>query len=82
MRKSGDLIVIDTPAPEINAPHGVRPTLGTESGVTYKVGDVVYFDIKFTKPVEVSSRVMLKLSTGNKAEYYSGDGTDTVVFKY
>ena len=72
--------------PQLNTTYGIRLAGGSTSD-TYRVGDVIYVSTKFTKPVTVSEGITLQLDTGaatrpGDALYYSGDGTDEIVYKY
>ncbi|GMH95725.1 hypothetical protein TrST_g6431 [Triparma strigata] len=76
-------LVIDTTAPAVDQTVGVV-AFNTNDG-TYTVGDTLYFTVKFTKPVTVSSSATLDLGTTGidaSATYLSGSGTDTLKFEY
>jgi len=74
-------IVIDTSAPVVTS---VSPSFGIFNG-RYAVGDVLFFNVNFSKPVEVQNNVHLLLDVGpfsNYATYESGTNSSTLVFKF
>jgi hypothetical protein len=57
----------------------------TKADGSYKAGEVIPIQIKFSAPVWVSGTPLLEMATGTThrmAEYASGSGTDTLVFNY
>ena len=83
-RLSDDVIItIDTSPPSVV---GVKPASATADG-TYAVGDSLFFEVSFTKPVRVSKGLELLLSAGGHmphgvARYVSGSGSDTLIMQY
>ena len=58
---------------------------GLGNGTTYGAGEEVRIEVTFDQPVEVSGDPQFRFSLGNsdrRADYESGDGTDTLVFVY
>ena len=76
--------VIDTTAPTVDQ-SGAHVVVSNTVDGTYTVGDILYFAVKFTKPVILSSDASLALDTtgvDSSASYSSGSGTDTIIFMY
>lgn len=70
-------IIIDTAVPVIT---GITTT--ATDAATYLLGDNIDINVVFDEPVFVSGRPRLKLNSGGYAIYYSGRGTNTLIFKY
>ena len=69
-------IVADTNAPT------VKEIKTKNKNGSYKKGDQIEINIKFSEPIYVIGNPDLTLNTGNKAIYSSGNGTDNLTFIY
>ncbi len=69
-------IVADTTAPS------VKEIKTKNKNGSYKKGDQIEINIKFSEPIYVIGNTDLTLNTGNKAIYSSGNGTDNLTFIY
>ncbi|MBS4095790.1 MAG: hypothetical protein KGZ83_03010, partial [Sulfuricella sp.] len=54
----------------------------TKTNGRYKSGEVVDIQVQFTKAVNVTGTPRLALNSGGYADYLSGDGTNTLTFRY
>ena len=69
-------IVADTTSPS------VKEIKTKNKNGSYKKGDQIEINIKFSEPIYVIGNTDLTLNTGNKAIYSSGNGTDNLTFIY
>ncbi|KAL9183325.1 hypothetical protein ACHAXT_005112 [Thalassiosira profunda] len=73
-------ISIDTTPPSVVS---ITPQDSTTPSGTYAVGDSLFFEVLFDKPVEVDVGLELALNTEHGvARYVSGSGTDTLLLGY
>jgi hypothetical protein len=74
-------IAIDTVRPKVTS---VIPQPATTPNGLYTVGDALYFEVTFDKPVQVEIGLEMKLNAGNDAvaRYFSGSGSNTLLLEY
>lgn len=74
-------IAINTEQPKVTS---IIPQTSTTPNGLFTVGDALYFEVMFDKPVYVETGLEMKLNAGDDsvARYFSGSGFNTLLLEY